>query len=121
MRERGWHEAVPGQRRRARALLLLALAGQVRPFPPLRPACPRRATGTWPSSCRRSDYLDDAAGWGFALTPVEYRVRDRAARLARAEAMIARPGCKPLAKRSDEAMLDQFAALMGGRSTMSRT
>jgi alpha-galactosidase len=59
------------------------------------------------------DYLDDAASWGFALTPVEYRVRDRAARLARAEAMIAgRIG--PEAKRSDEAMLDQFAALMGG-------
>jgi galacturan 1,4-alpha-galacturonidase len=65
-----------------------------------------------------SDYLADAQGWGFALTPVDYRLRDRAARLARAEAIIS-GRVPPVAKRSDEAMLDQFAALMGGAEHVS--
>ena len=64
------------------------------------------------------EYLEDPAGWGFALTPVDYRMRDRAARLARAEAMID-GRIAPAARRSDEAMLDQFAALMGGAPHVS--
>ncbi len=64
------------------------------------------------------EYLDHADGWGFALTPVDYRLRDRAARMARAEAMID-GRIIPAAKRSDEAMLDQFAALMGAAPHVS--
>lgn len=65
-----------------------------------------------------SDYLEDAVGWGFALTPVDYRKRDRAKKRARVEAMI--NGQIPtVAKRSDEAMLDQFAALVGGQPHVS--
>jgi alpha-galactosidase/6-phospho-beta-glucosidase family protein len=60
-----------------------------------------------------ADYLRDPGAWGFALTPVDFRQRDRAAKKARAEQM--RAGDFPVtAKRSDEAMIDQIAALMGG-------
>lgn len=65
-----------------------------------------------------ADYLEHAESWGFALTPVDYRIRDRAARLAKAEAMVA-GRVAPVAKRSDEAMLDQFAALLGGAPHVS--
>lgn len=65
-----------------------------------------------------ADYLGDHARWGFALTPVEYRVRDRAAKLARAEAM--RTGdVAPVAKRSDEQMIDQIVALTSGEAFVS--
>jgi len=64
------------------------------------------------------EYLDDPEGWGFALTPVSWRLQDRATRLAQAEAL--RDGrMAPVAKRSDEAMLDQFAGLMGDGSHLS--
>ena len=60
-----------------------------------------------------SDYLADPARWGFALTPVDFRVRERQARIKAAEEL--RSGkSKPIAKRSDEALTDQIAALMGG-------
>lgn len=65
-----------------------------------------------------SDYLYNPEGWGFALTPVAYRLRDRAARLARVQAMLDGT-VQPVAKRSDEAMLDQFVALMGGGDHVS--
>jgi len=60
-----------------------------------------------------ADYLAAPARWGFALTPVDYRVRDRAAKKAATEALAsgARP---PVAERSDEALVDQIAALMSG-------
>ncbi|SEK61568.1 family 4 glycosyl hydrolase [Pacificibacter marinus] len=60
-----------------------------------------------------AEYLSDPAAWGFALTPVEFRQRDRAEKQARAEKT--RTGDFPVtARRSDEAMIDQIVALMGG-------
>ena len=60
-----------------------------------------------------SDYLRDPDAWGFALTPVAYRKKMQAARIAQAEAQ--RAGRAPVAAhRSDEALTDQIAALMGG-------
>lgn len=65
-----------------------------------------------------AEYLSDPARWGFALTPVDYRIRDRAARRARAEAL--RDGtAAPVPNRSDEALVDQIAALMGGTPFVS--
>ncbi|MFK7943567.1 MAG: alpha-galactosidase [Paracoccaceae bacterium] len=65
-----------------------------------------------------ADYLADPEDWGFALTPVDYRIRDREARIKRAEDM--RSGKAPVeAKRSDEALTDQIAAVMGGGSFVS--
>ncbi|SNT30833.1 alpha-galactosidase [Tropicimonas sediminicola] len=65
-----------------------------------------------------SDYLNAPERWGFALTPVAYRVRDREAKLQRAEAL--RTGERaPRASRSDEALVDQIVALMGGEAHVS--
>lgn len=59
------------------------------------------------------DYLVDPKRWGFGLTPVDYRIRDREVKRARAEAL--RTGeATPVARRSDEEMVDQIAALMSG-------
>ncbi len=64
------------------------------------------------------EYLSDPERWGFALTPVEYRRRDQARKLERAEAMAA--GEVPLdPKRSDEALTDQIVGLLGGRTHIS--
>ena len=64
------------------------------------------------------DYLNDPAKWGFALTPVAFRVKERAAKIKAAEAM--RDGeITPVAKRSDEAVIDQIAALVGGGAFVS--
>lgn len=63
-------------------------------------------------------FLGRAQHWGFALTPVEYRIRAQAEKRARAEALAAGEG-SPKAKRSDEALLDQIAALMGGGAHVS--
>lgn len=60
-----------------------------------------------------AEYLSDPAAWGFALTPVDFRQRDRVAKQARAEKMRA-GDFAVTAKRSDEAMIDQIVALMGG-------
>ncbi|WP_316014126.1 alpha-galactosidase [Roseobacter sp. HKCCA0434] len=60
-----------------------------------------------------ADYLADPEGWGFALTPVDYRIRDRAAKQAEADALADGTGPVNVA-RSDEAMVDQVVALMGG-------
>ncbi|MGH1415385.1 MAG: alpha-galactosidase [Pelagimonas sp.] len=64
------------------------------------------------------EYLSNPGRWGFALTPVEYRIRDRAAKLARAESM--QQGQTDLvAKKSDESLIDQIAALMHGTPFIS--
>lgn len=60
----------------------------------------------------QAEYLEDAAGWGFTLTPVEYRVRDRAAKREQAAELAAGRGT-PVADRSDEALVDQIKGLMG--------
>ena len=64
------------------------------------------------------EYLRDPEGWGFALTPVAYRVRDRDARARRADDL-AEGRAAPVAKRSDEALVDQIAALTGGAAFVS--
>jgi len=58
-------------------------------------------------------YLADAKGWDFGLTPVEYRVRYQAQKRARAEAL-ADGQITPEPARSQEALVDQIAALMQG-------
>ena len=63
-------------------------------------------------------YLDDPERWGFALTPVDYRIRDRAAKQERAEALEEGQGT-PAARRSDEAMVDQIVALKSGAPFVS--
>lgn len=60
----------------------------------------------------QGEYLDVAADWEFTLTPVSYRVRDRAEKRARADALAAGQGV-PYADRSDEALVDQIKGLMG--------
>jgi alpha-galactosidase len=59
-----------------------------------------------------SDYLYDPARWGFGLTPIDFRVRERDARIRAAEDLRSGKN-EPVAKRSDEALTDQIAALMG--------
>ena len=63
-------------------------------------------------------YLHDPAGWDFGLTPVDFRIRDRDAKRAKAQAL-ADGTTAPVAKRSDEALIDQIAALMGGAAHLS--
>lgn len=65
-----------------------------------------------------SDYLSDPERWGFALTPVEYRVRDQARKRAKAEALAAGEAIAA-PKRSDESLIDQVEALMGGTPFVS--
>ncbi len=60
----------------------------------------------------QAEYLDTADDWDFALTPVSYRVRDRAAKRVAAAALAAGEGT-PYADRSDEALVDQIKGLMG--------
>ncbi|MFQ1702532.1 alpha-galactosidase [Loktanella agnita] len=60
----------------------------------------------------QSEYLDTAEAWDFTLTPVSYRIRDRAAKRKAAAALAAGEG-KPAANRSDEALVDQIKGLMG--------
>ena len=64
------------------------------------------------------DYLSDPQKWGFALTPVSFRVKDRDAKRERAEALAAGSG-EVTAKRSDEALTDQIAALLNGEPFVS--
>ena len=60
----------------------------------------------------QTDYLDGHEDWGFTLTPVSYRVRDRQQKRVRAAALAAGQGT-PYADRSDEALVDQIRGLMG--------
>ncbi|MFK7854899.1 MAG: alpha-glucosidase/alpha-galactosidase [Granulosicoccus sp.] len=63
-------------------------------------------------------YLKDPSAWGFALTPVSYRIKDREIKRKQAEALKqGEVALKP--QRSDEALLDQIIALMGGQSFTS--
>lgn len=60
-----------------------------------------------------ADYLADPARWGFALTPIDYRIRDRAAKLEHAEAL--KMGrIAPHVKPSNESLIEQITALKGG-------
>lgn len=65
-----------------------------------------------------SDYLADPERWGFALTPIEYRKRDRDAKIARLE-QAARGEAPLFGKKSDEALTDQIVALMSGQTFIS--
>ncbi|KZM47569.1 alpha-galactosidase [Labrenzia sp. OB1] len=58
------------------------------------------------------EYLKSHADWDFALTPVEFRIRHQDQRRRRAEDL-ANGRTAPVAGRSDEALIDQIAALMG--------
>lgn len=58
------------------------------------------------------EYLTDHAGWHFGLTPVDYRIRYQAEKVAHAQALLT-GRIAPAADRSDEALVDQIAALMG--------
>ncbi|NDR55728.1 family 4 glycosyl hydrolase [Aliiruegeria sabulilitoris] len=60
-----------------------------------------------------AEYLHDPEHWGFTLTPVDYRIRDREQKRQRAEALRAGE-IAPEAHRSDEALIEQIVALMGG-------
>jgi len=65
-----------------------------------------------------AEYLSDPARWGFALTPVSFRIKERREKLKAAEEL--RDGkTVPVAKRSDEALIDQIAALVGGEAFIS--
>lgn len=64
------------------------------------------------------EYMDNYADWNFGLTPVEFRVRHAAQRRQRAEDL-AEGRADPAPKRSDEALVDQIAALMGGGAHVS--
>lgn len=66
----------------------------------------------------QADYLDAAEGWGFGLTPVDYRKRERVEKIAAAEALAA-GGPLPATVRSDEAIVDQIVALKGGPAHVS--
>ena len=57
-------------------------------------------------------YLADPNGWGFGLTPVDFRIRHQEERRIAALAL-ANGENPPEAARSDEALVDQIAALMG--------
>lgn len=65
-----------------------------------------------------SEYIDRHYDWKFGLTPVEFRVRDRARKLAIAETLADGEGV-PKAKRSDEALLDQIIALFSGETVIA--
>jgi galacturan 1,4-alpha-galacturonidase len=60
-----------------------------------------------------SDYLDEHEKWAFGLTPVSFRVRHQESRRRYAE-QLATGSLRPEARRSDEALIDQIVALMGG-------
>ncbi|SPF81884.1 family 4 glycosyl hydrolase [Pseudoprimorskyibacter insulae] len=65
-----------------------------------------------------AEYLEAPANWDFGLTPVEFRIRDNKAKRARRAALLA--GEAAVApKRSDEALVDQIIALMGGAAHVS--
>ncbi|MGB0661934.1 MAG: alpha-galactosidase [Mangrovicoccus sp.] len=65
-----------------------------------------------------SEYLHDPAAWDFGLTPVEYRRRYQEEKRQAAMDLIEgrRP---PQPERSDEALVDQIAALLSGAPYIS--
>ena len=60
----------------------------------------------------QSMYLADPKGWDFGLTPVDYRIRYQEQKRAAAMAL-ANGQATPKPSRSDEALVDQIAAVMG--------
>ncbi|WP_068110485.1 alpha-galactosidase [Tropicimonas marinistellae] len=67
----------------------------------------------------QSDYLAAAQNWGFGLTPVEFRMRDRDARAELLEGWSHGDGALPPVERSAEAFLDQIVALLTGEVHIS--
>ena len=67
----------------------------------------------------QAEYLARAEDWGFALTPVAYRVRDQAERRALLAGMATGSASLPPVARSAEAFLDQIVALISGASHVS--
>lgn len=63
-------------------------------------------------------YLDHHKAFGFGLTPVEYRIRERSEKVRAAEALYA-GGALPPTKPSDEAIVEQIKALLGGEEHVS--
>lgn len=64
-------------------------------------------------------YLQDATGWGFGLTPVAFRIREKAEREAMLAGWAEGSAALPPAVRSSEAFLDQIAALLTGAPHVS--
>jgi len=61
-------------------------------------------------------YLDEAEAWGFGLTPVAFRRRDRAAKQAAARAAEASGETPSLPPASEEALVAQIRALTRGET-----
>lgn len=66
----------------------------------------------------QSWYLDENERWKFGLTPVDYRIRERAEKQAAAAALDAGAPLPPPAP-SDEAIVEQIKALTGGPEHIS--
>lgn len=66
----------------------------------------------------QSWYLDDHAAWKFGLTPVEFRMRERQEKVDYADALDKGAELPP-ARASDEAIVEQIKALMGGPEHVS--
>jgi galacturan 1,4-alpha-galacturonidase len=66
----------------------------------------------------QSWYLDDHAAWKFGLTPVEFRMRERKQKVDHANALDNGAELPP-AMASDEAIVEQIKALMGGAEHVS--
>lgn len=66
----------------------------------------------------QSWYLDDHAAWKFGLTPVEFRMRERKAKVDYANALDNGADLPP-PRASDEAIVEQIKALMGGPEHVS--
>jgi len=63
-------------------------------------------------------YLDDHAAWKFGLTPVEFRMRERQEKVDYADALD-RGAELPPAMASEEAIVEQIKALLGGPEHVS--
>ncbi|MDQ0419321.1 alpha-galactosidase [Peteryoungia aggregata LMG 23059] len=66
----------------------------------------------------QSWYLDDHAAWKFGLTPVEFRMRERKEKVDYADALDQGAELPP-ARASDEAIVEQIKALLGGPEHVS--
>lgn len=66
----------------------------------------------------QSWYLDDHAAWKFGLTPVEFRMRERKGKVDYANTLDKGADLPP-AMASDEAIVEQIKALMGGPEHVS--
>lgn len=64
------------------------------------------------------DYLADPGKWGFGLTPISYRQKDRAQKIAKLQKLLGGDEI-PVVQRTDEAITDQIEALLGGEFFLS--